>query len=312
MQEKEFIELVRILINTYDSKLLKNNIESVNKILKKFDKGIVETLLFVKNKNGEKVIDERTLKFLKDNNFDMKDVCFDNVRVNNHSYLGLKNTVINIDKVVDHDISNTVLKDVKVIGSLDDAIINGTNFEGYIGKLILNPQKVRNKDISITNLSGIIIDGIFDGCDIFGVDFSNASGGIYVNPQKVKNRDLRNIDFCGVNIIGDNGCKPSFKGCKIRQTSFNGAKGVIEINPQELDVDIIMYNNFDGVKFIGGFENLTLFGNEFRGSRDALIDLNTVKNARIITSKTLDNVNYIPLRENSKKRVFSVFKRNKN
>ena len=313
MQNEEFIELAKLLIKTYDTKLLNENKELLDRVLKRFDKETVESLLFEKDNNGVRFIDDRTLKFLRDNNFDMKDISFDNVRVNNHSYLGLKNVTINIDKVVDKDISNTILSGVRLLGNLDNAVVNGTNFTGYIGKLVLNPQKVRNKDLSITNLDGIMIDGIFDGCDIFSTSFKNAIGGIYINPQKIKNKDLSHVDLDGVVIVGDNGRKPSFKGCKIKKTSFKGAEGIIEINPQELDEKYIMYCNFDGVTFTGGFENLSLLGNEFKGSENAVIDLNKVRDANIITKRVLDEVDYIPLekKEAPKSKVLSMFKRSK-
>ena len=310
MHSNEFIELVKILINTYDPKLLEEHKESINKLLSKFDKNIVEKLLF-EEENGIVVINSRTLKFLRENEFDMKDISFDNVKVSGNNYSGLKNTYINIDKVYDKDIRNTNLCGVRLTGSLDKAIISGANFNGYIGNLVLNPQKVRNKDLSITNLSGVTIDGIFDGCDIFSTNFEGALGGIYINPQKVKNKDLCHVNLSGVKLVGDNGKIASFKGCKIKSTSFKNAIGPIEINPQELDGSYIMYCNFYGVKFIGGFDNKTLLGNNFEGSKNAMIDLNKVKDARIVTVQDLKDVNYIPLKEESepKRRGLSLFRR---
>lgn len=299
MHSKEFIELLKILIDTYDKKLIKENYNNIKEILEKLDKETIEQLLFRNNEQGIKTVDSRALGFLRENQYDMKDICFDNVDVSNHNYSNMINITINIENVLNKDISNTVLDGVTLIGCLDNAIVNGANFKGYKGKIILNPQKVKNKDISITTLDGVIIDGIFDDCDIFGANFTNALGGIYINPQKIKDKDLKNTTLSGVNIIGEKGKKPDFTGCKIRQTSFKDAKGIIEIDPQKLDVhnNYLLYCDFSGVKFIGGFENFTLFGNEFKGSQNALIDLNRVRDARIITQKDLQNVDYIPLKE---------------
>lgn len=314
MQKRDLIEVVKLLIDTYDNQLLIENKEKISGMLNKLDTETIEELLFRKDEHGIKSVDSRTLNFLRDNNYDMKNICFDNINVSNHNYSNLLNMVINVDKIYAHDISNTVLNGVKIMGSLDNAVVNGTNFKGYKGKLILNPQKVKNKDLSITVLDGVIIDGLFDDCDIFSVNFEGVQGGVYINPQKVKNKDLRNVNFDGVNIIGDSGKKPSFKDCKIRQTSFKGAKGIIEINPQELDIhnNYLLYCNFNGVKFTGGFENLTLLGNEFKGSENAVIDLNSVRDARIITQKTLDDVDYIPIKEkNNTIKIFSkILRRN--
>lgn len=311
MRSSEYMELLRIFIDTYDSKLLKQQISSINKILSKFDKETVECLLFNVNENGIKEIDSRTLIFLRANKYDMKDISFDNVLISGNNYTGLKNLTINIDRVYNKDISKTTLNGIHLIGNLDNAIVNGTNFEGYIGRLTLNPQKIRNKDLSNTNLNGIIIDGIFDGCDIFSTNFNGALGGIYINPQKIKNKDLERTNLDGVHIIGENGKKASFNGCKIKQTSFKGAKGVIEINPQELASNYIMYCNFDGVTFTGCFDNLTLFSNDFINSKNAFIDLNKVKDPYVISLRSLEGVEYIPLREKEvpKPKILSLFKR---
>ena len=302
MQNSSYIDLFRILINIYDSKLLKKNEVDVSNIINRIDKELINKLLFIDLDEGTKKVDNKTLNFLRDCEYDMKDICFDDSDVSSCNFKGLKNVVIDIDKIVNKDLSNTILDGVKLLGSLDNAIISGAFFDGYIGDLVLDPQKLASKDLSMVSLNGITVNGSFDGCDIFSINFEGAKGDIYINPQKVFNRDLRHAKFNGVTFIGDKGKEASFKKCSIKQTSFEGAKGDIYIDPQELMGDYIMLCKFSGVTFTGGFDNITLVGNDFVGSKNAVVDLNKVSEPQIITNGNLKGVTVIPMHNKTKKK----------
>ena len=311
MDNRDLEELVNILIDIYDKNLLKKNENEVVRILNKIDSNTINNILFTYN-DGVKKVDKKTINFLRECGYNMQGISFDNVDIRGCSFRGLKNVLIDINKVYNKDLSNTDLYGVKLLGDLEGAIISGTSFNGYIGELKLDPQKLKTKDLSLTSLDGVYVNGSFDDCFIFNINFKGAKGDIYINPQRVLKKDLRHIDFSGVTFVGDNDDIASFKNCYIKQTSFEGAKGDIYINPQELKSDYIMMCNFSGVTFTGEFDNITLVGNEFVGSKNAVIDLNKVSEPQIITNGNLRGVTVIPLVKKTKKRsrVLSLFSSN--
>ncbi len=171
------------------------------------------------------------LMVLKRLNADMSGINFSRKTIKGINFDGLENVSINIDEVPDKDLTNTSFSGVTLVGTLDNAKIGNTNFNGYIGELELDPQKVKDKTLSGSKLAGITITGTLDNVIIKGVDFTDAKGDIKVNPQKVPERQLMGINFSGVEFCGDTDeDEPSFDNCTIYDSKFRNIKNKITIN----------------------------------------------------------------------------------
>ena len=198
----------------------------------------ITQVLFDKDSKKINVAIFNSLRSLK---ADLEGVSFDDTSVCGLHFNRLENVVINLDKVLNKDLSKTKFEGVTLYGSLDGAVIDFTDFNGYIGNLVLNPQKVKDKSIKHSKLSGITIDGSFDLVDIIGVDFTGAKGTIRINPQNVPNKQLVCINFADTELVGNYNEEtetyddPSFKGLKIYECKFKNAKGNLVIDLNEID-----------------------------------------------------------------------------
>jgi len=220
----------------------------------------IENILFIRNEDGTKHINKNILSILRKINADLKNVCFDNVHVASIDFRGLKNVLINLENVPNLDISSSRLSGVTLKGSLDGAKINGTNFEGYIGKLTLDPSKIQDKNLKYTHLSNMTIDGSFDDVSIENMKISNCKGNICINPQTVKDKNIRGVDFNGITLIGNYSTEqsngrddPDFSGCDMHTTKFKGCTGniIIDLNttPNPLtmcDITGVTILNYEG------------------------------------------------------------------
>lgn len=169
-------------------------------------------------------------------NADLSGINFDGKNIQGFNFSRLEGVVINLDKVPNKNLSRIKFKGVTLKGTLDDAIIEYTDFADYIGDIRMNPQTIINKSIKGSILSGLIINGNFDDIVITGVNFKGAKGDIRINPQKVPNKELIGIDFSNVLLCGYSDknnnvpTEPSFNGCTIYDCKFKNAKGQIAIN----------------------------------------------------------------------------------
>lgn len=219
------------------AKLLLNKVDENEKITLSSDE--IKNVLFDRNTINKIIFDS-----LRRLNADFKGISFDNVPISGIRFNGLENVVINIDNVPDKNLSNTSFTGVKLIGSLDNAIINNTDFTGYIGELVLNPQTLKDKTIEGSKLSGIFIDGSFDGIDISRTNFTGVKGNVRINPQNVKDKELHGINFADTCLVGpfNQNTKsyeePSFKGCTINDCEFKGLKRKITIDLDEIEVSV--------------------------------------------------------------------------
>lgn len=179
------------------------------------------------------------LNVLKHFKADMTGISFSGKKIEGINFHGLENVSINLDEVPDKNLTNTTFYGVTITGTLDNAKLGNTDFNGYIGDLKLDPQKAKDKTISGTKLAGITIDGSLDGIIIQGVDFTKVKGEVKVNPQKVPGKELMSINFSGVTLCGDTEDEiPSFKDCTIYDCKFNGLKNKIVIDIDELNTTI--------------------------------------------------------------------------
>ncbi len=167
---------------------------------------------------------------------DLNGVSFDNIEIQGYYFNGFENITINLDLVPDKNLSKTCFEGVTLTGTLDNAILNYTDFKGYIGELRLNPQNAKNKSIHGSKLAGITINGSLDDIDICGVDFTDVKGDVKINPQNVPRKELLSINFSDTTLVGDYDKKtetykePSFDECTIYDCKFKNAKGKIIIN----------------------------------------------------------------------------------
>lgn len=160
------------------------------------------------------------------------------------NFTSLNGIVINLDMIPDKDLSKVTYRGVTLNGTLDNAVIEYTDFDGYVGNISIDPQKIINKSIKGSNLSGITIDGNFDGVVINGVDFSKAKGDIVINPQNVPNKELIGINFANVLLCSSINedykefLEPSFTGCTIYECKFKDLKSPIVINLDTINSSI--------------------------------------------------------------------------
>lgn len=174
-------------------------------------------------------------------NADLTGINFDGKKITGLNFVNLNGVVINLDMVPDKDLSKVKFSGVTLNGTLNNAVIEYTDFSGYFGDIRLDPQTIKNKSIKDSNLSGVTIDGNLDDIVITGVDFSKAKGNIVINPQKVPNKELIGINFANVLLCGsineDNKeiIEPSFVGCTIHECKFKDLKNTITINLDTLN-----------------------------------------------------------------------------
>lgn len=174
-------------------------------------------------------------------NADLSQVNFDGKKIIGLDFGNLTGVSINLDKIPDKDLSKVKFKGVTLNGTLNNAVIDYTDFSGYFGNVILDPQTIVNKSIKGSNLSGVTIDGKLDNIVITGVDFSKAKGDIVINPQKVPNKELIGINFANVLLCGSTSenknefVEPSFVGCTIHECKFKDLKSPIVINLDTLN-----------------------------------------------------------------------------
>lgn len=233
------------------------------------DSKFIEDILFFENEDKTKSINGNVFNFLRTIKADMKDVSFNNVHITTMSFCRLKNVEINIQEIPNYDISHTNLEGVKVTGSLEGANIEGTNFEGYIGDLVLNPQKLGNKNLKFTSLCGITVKGSFDDVYISHMKTEGFKGEIVINPQKVIAKALNYINFDGVKLIGNENndeivyVEPSFDGCQILGTKFRGCIGKIVLNLGKLYYTDIITCDLTGVSINGNIDDYDLHTSYF-------------------------------------------------
>lgn len=236
--------------------------DSTDKV--ELDSNFIENILFIQNEDGTKNIVMDVYYVLRRINADMKGVSFDNVYISGIYFNGLKNVEINIDKIPNKDISSTNFEGVKLIGSLDNAKIDKTNFTGYIGDLTLNPQTIQDKNLYLTHLCGINVNGPFDGVCISGMRTEGFKGEIIINPQTVKEKDLTWVDFNGIKLVGeyreesktyDDAC---FDECQLSGTSFKNCIGKVVINVDKIGSSIVL-SNLTGVELVGDISSVDMF-----------------------------------------------------
>ena len=176
-----------------------------------------------------------SLKYLK---ADFTGISFDDKNIEDLNFTGLEGVEINLDKIKNKNLRKVTFTGVKLIGTLNNSIIENTDFTGYLGEVTLDPQTVVDKSIKGSKLSGILINGSFDNINITSVDFTNVKGDVKINPQKIPNKELMGINFCDTKLNSDENTNPIFDGCKIYDCKFKGAKGNIIINLDTLDESI--------------------------------------------------------------------------
>ena len=236
---------------------------------KELDINFIRQILFLENSDGTKSINVPIFSVLKDNKIDMQGISFDGVHIKNHSFEGLQNVVINIDKVPEKDISKVKFDGVTIIGSLKDANVEGTNFKGYIGSLKLNPIEIKNKSLKYTVLEGIEIIGegdVFEGVCIEGANFEGILGNPKINPQTTKDKSLLFSKLNGVEFVGNWNAEenkhdlPLFDGCRLSMADFNGVKGQIIIYLQNVRNKTIGSMKGKGITFIGSLKGIVTDG----------------------------------------------------
>lgn len=230
---KEIVAILKYYSEDKENLLYANYLmNKVNEEEIAFEKEEIEKYLFRKD-NGE--INKVVFNSLRCLEVSLDGISFDGKIIEGLNFSGLEDVEINLDKVPDKNIKNVTFNGVKLLGSLDNAIVENTDFTGYIGEISLNPQTVKERTIKGSKLAGIVIDGTFDDININSVDFTNVKGNVEVNPQKLQNKDLMGINFCGVKLIGENNNDPVFDNCSIYDCKFKGAKGNIIINLDTLN-----------------------------------------------------------------------------
>lgn len=216
--------------------LLLNKVNTNEEII--LSKEEISNFLFVKDSDE---INETIFYCLSRLNADLTGINFDGKKIIGLNFSNLNGIVINLDRVPNKDLSKVKFSGVTLKGTLDNAIIEYTNFDGYVGNISMDPQKIMNKSIKGSNLSGITVDGNFDGIVITGVDFSKAKGNIVINPQNIPNKELIGINFANVilcsSINEDNKeiVEPSFEECTIYECKFKDLKSPIVINLDTLN-----------------------------------------------------------------------------
>lgn len=265
---KDRIRVVKIL-----QELLKDNEDKLkidNKILK---------ALFLKNESLEtndktititKLINDcETLELYKF--FDFSNFDYSNLIINFKTLSIMKENNIKFytDKIYEKSCVNLNFNGIVVNGNFDGWDVRQANFKGVLGLPVINSSKVKNKSLRYTDLSDTLVTGSCDGVDVIGTSFEGAHidyENFSFEPQKVLNASLLNTNLYGVPINGN------LDNVIVQGTNFKGYIGKIILNVDKIPSEQLENNIFSGVIFNGDLSKKSLHGNDFTGSRNAIID----------------------------------------
>lgn len=216
---------------------------------------------------------------------ELRELLLDKIETENIEYYEINPEMKSILSKI--DLSNMTFDNVNVV-SMDFSKLKGIK---------INPRMVCLRDLSNCNCSGVEFIGndginlvdIFEDVAIDGTIFDGSRGAI-INPQTIHKKNLE-YTSCGdvtfLDIYGHIPQEELFYDVKIYKTNFAGSKGAI-INPQTLFSYEMGRCTFKDVEFIGPFDNATINGSSFKGSRGAEIDINRLG----WTNSTIYDINF--------------------
>ncbi len=146
---------------------------------------------------------------------DWSNISMDKVRVAGKDLSKYHNMKINPQTILNRDLSNTICKGVKFVGTFDNADITRSNLNGSIDAVI-NPQTIKNKDLTFGSFNGVRFIDTFNGCIIMGANFEG-SINCNIDVSQVSQKMLTNANLDSAVLSG------SFYGCNTQNTKFMNA-----------------------------------------------------------------------------------------
>jgi len=221
----------------------------------------------------EKLCEVKQVIDLEYNTKELRELLLDKVETENQTYFVINEEMMQVLNKI--DLSKMSFDHVKVYG-FDFSNLTGVK---------INPRTVYLRDLSWCNCSKVefICDNSINKIDLFedvaidGTKFNGSKGAI-INPRTVYKKNLEYCSFGNVifsDIYEHISQEDLFEDAKIYKTNFSGSVGVM-INPQKLYSFEMGECIFKDVEFIGPFDNTTINGANFTGSKGAVIDLNNL------------------------------------
>ena len=99
----------------------------------------IRDFLFVKDSDE---INETIFYCLSRLNADLTGINFDGKKIMGLNFSNLNGIVINLDMVPNKNLSKVKFSGVTLKGSLDNSVIEYTDFDGYVGNISMDPQKI--------------------------------------------------------------------------------------------------------------------------------------------------------------------------
>lgn len=249
---KEYNDIKLIFSNDFLETLYLNNIEKdgnkYSEIINlempenRHKKNLLEYIDFENFTYQNLYLDQKSIDFLKKYNIvldldciynkDISDLtingmtiegCFDGFKIKGckiTSNEGLSgNTIkLNPQKVLDKDLSNCEIVNVRFTDNFDDCIISSITLKDNMNTFI-NPGKIRDKDLSGCTIKDATFTDNFDGCDISFISLKN-NNGVIINPQLIKDKNMQNVNIVDAKFTGP------LDGCLLVNSYFDDVDGL--------------------------------------------------------------------------------------
>lgn len=149
--------------------------------------------------------------------------CFDGFKIKGckiTSNEGLSgNTIkLNPQKVLDKDLSNCEIVNVRFTDNFDDCIISSITLKDNMNTFI-NPGKIRDKNLSGCTIKDATFTDNFDGCDVSFISLKN-NNGVIINPQLIKDKNMQNVNIVDAKFTGP------LDGCLLVNSYFDDVDGL--------------------------------------------------------------------------------------
>lgn len=263
LSKKQIAELKKVLIENL------NNYDGEEKIKLNIEPKLLRNLIFKKETYDDGTMHMEFDGVLKGlcKKLDLTGVSFANFNAEFFDFSDYYGVEIDPQTLYNKNLHGTILKGVKIKGSLDSCWISLANFTGSTGAVV-NPQKSLGRNLEGTVFCDATIDGPLKGCYMRKTDFT---GAIFANqeyrkvdPQTIVNKCLYGTNLDGIIIDGD------LYDCNLEYTKFPGSKGA-KVIPQRLYNKSLEGTVLKDATIYGSLESCIIINTKFVGSNGAVM-----------------------------------------
>lgn len=263
LSKKQIAELKKVLIENL------KNYDGEEKIKLNIDPALLRKLIFKKETYDDGIVHMEFDGELEElcKKLDLTGVSFANFNAEFFDFSDYYGVEIDPQTLYNKNLHGTILKGVKIKGSLDSCWISRADFTGSTGAVV-NPQTIAGRNLERTVLCDATIEGPLNGCNMKKTDFT---GAIFaeqeyrkVDPQTLFDKCLYGTNLDGIIIDG-----PLYD-CNLEYTKFPGSKRA-KIIPQRVYDKSLEGTVLKDATIYGLLENCVIRNTKFAGSNGAVM-----------------------------------------